>query len=76
MGTVLLSLLGDAPVTPSKRYALFIHCPVCDAGHDLDERVSVASAEVATFVAAHPGHDRLALHLRLPDVAERSRAAS
>lgn len=53
-------------MTVDDGYALFIHCAGCGSGHDLDEQAPVASAEVATFVAAHQGHEHLSFHLRLP----------
>ena len=53
----------------TSQYALSIHCTDCDSRQDLDPRVTVASAEVVVFVAAHSGHDRLSFHLQLPDPA-------
>lgn len=54
----------------TNQYALSIRCPDCDIRQDLDERVTVASAEVVVFVAAHSGHDRLSFHLQLPTDAD------
>jgi hypothetical protein len=57
-------------VPTANSYALSIHCSDCGIRQDLDHRVTVASAEVVVFVAAHTGHDRLAFHLQLPEQAE------
>jgi hypothetical protein len=57
-------------VPTANRYALSVHCPECGCRQDLDDRVTVASAEVVVFVAAHAGHDRLSFHLQLPDTMD------
>jgi hypothetical protein len=57
-------------VPSASHYALSIHCSDCGSRQDLDQQVTVASAEVVVFVAAHSGHDRLSFHLQLPDEIE------
>jgi hypothetical protein len=66
--SALTPLGGSMPTT--NRYALSIHCPECGSRQDLDQQVTVASAEVVVFVAAHAGHDRLSFHLQLPESLE------
>ena len=61
---------GGPPVPTTNRFALSILFPDCGIRQDLDERVTVASAEVVVFVAAHEGHDRLSFHLHLPDTLD------
>jgi hypothetical protein len=68
--------LSEAAVPTTSRYALSIHCPDCDSRQDLDEQVTVASAEVVVFVAAHSGHDRLSFHLQLPDTMDTGQLTS